>query len=210
MSARAGRVLAFVLAAACAFALRANAAEPSAPDTTLREATGMTPWRADSIASAKKKKARAPVPVMARAREAFRYRHFDRVEALLGAALASNSLPARERPQALELLGRSAVRVGDVELGVARFGALLDAAPTWTLDAHEAAGDELAVFARAKREWREAHPDWSPPAAAQVPFYRQRRWQLAAGAATATIVAIVRHNAGGGSHEPLPELPGHP
>ncbi len=184
---------------------RASASADSA--STL---SGLAPWQADSLAAAKRRRARAVEPVLVRARSAFAYGHFERVDSLLAPGVAGDSLGARERPAALELLGRASVRRGDVEQGAAWFAQLLDTAPTWRMDARRVSGDELAVFERARLAWREAHPLWREPAAAWVPFYRQRRWQLAGGVAAASVFAIVRHQASGDSNKPLPELPGHP
>lgn len=138
---------------------------------------------------------------------------------LLRPALADGSIGAADRTAALELLGRSLVRLGDPEGGVDAFTRLLDAAPGWTMLARRVSDDERAVFARARDAWRTAHPDYvlaeAEAAAHAIPpraWYRQHRYQAAGGAAILGLAAgIIRHQGRvNDAHQALPDLPGHP
>ena len=160
--------------------------------------------------------------VFERAHVRFARAKFAAVVELLRPALAADAVdPVRpaERTAALEMLGRSLVRTGDPEGGVEAFTRLLDAAPAWTMLPQRVQDDERAVFARARSEWRAAHPDYvrAEAAAAAMPvrhraWYRQRRFQAAGGAALLGVAAeILRHQGNvKGTHSALPDLPGHP
>jgi hypothetical protein len=157
--------------------------------------------------------------VLQRARARFDRARFAAVVALLRPALDADSVAVADRTAALELLGRSLVRTGDVEGGVGAFTRLLDAAPAWTLEPRRVGDDERAVFQRARLEWRSAHPDYvraEAEAAARPilrqPWYRQGRFQAAGGAAILGVtVAVIRHQGQvNHAHAALPDLPGHP
>jgi hypothetical protein len=147
-----------------------------------------------------------------RGQRLYHYGHYEDAITLLADSSASPLAPAE-----VELLGRSYVQIGEPEHGYATFTRLLDAAPAWRPDPRELGGDEQAVFDRARRDWRQAHPEWvtheaelARLLAARRPWYRQRRVQLGAGLATAGIVALVRHQHSAGQSGALPDLPGHP
>jgi hypothetical protein len=148
-----------------------------------------------------------------RAQRLYHYGHFEDAVTLLADTTANPPLA----PAEIEMLGRSYVRMGEPEHGYLAFTRLLDAAPGWRPDPRELGGDEQAVFARARRDWRQAHPEWlvheadlARALAARRPWYRQRRVQLGAGLATVGIVALVRHQHSAGQSDALPDLPGHP
>lgn len=141
-------------------------------------------------------------------------RHADAIP-LLEAHLA-DSLSAAERAATLEWLGRADVRAGRIEPAVEAFAAMLDADPARRPDPRTAAGDELAAFARARREWLERHPEAatatvSTPAPPRRPFWRQGRWQITISGVAALAAVIIRHQAASaGGDAALPNLPGHP
>jgi hypothetical protein len=143
---------------------------------------------------------------------------FAAVVELLRPALAADSVPVADRTGALDLLGRSLVRTGDIEGGVATFTRLLDAAPNWTLAPRRVGDDERAVFDRARLAWRAAHPEYvraeAEAAARPAPhrsWYRQRRFQVATGAALVVVAAVIRnHQRVSRANATLPDLPGHP
>ena len=214
---RAAVTCALALLLAAAGALRAHASQASS-----------APAAADTAASVPAEYGRpydeTPAPavpdtaLIEHARLAFRAGRYARVVTLLAPGAAADSLEPGTRAEALELLARSRSRVGDIEGGVASFGLLLDARPLWQPDPRQLGDEERAVFERARREWREAHPDEVRRQEAALadrsrhtPWYRQRRFQLAGGAATAALVAVIRYTGrSDGSNKALPALPGHP
>jgi hypothetical protein len=155
-------------------------------------------------------------PVVDLAQTLFRGARFEDVIALLEPALVADTLAGGDQNDALELLARSYVRVGNIEAGVRTFFGLLDVAPAWDLDTRRVADDEHAVFARARRQWQEAHPVVEPPAVTggrppvrSKPFYHQRRFQIAGGVVAVVATVLIRHGSAQADAS-LPALPGHP